>query len=298
MHPAPSVILFTTLSGMGFGLLAFLALGLPQPAPGWEAFLHWGLAYALSAGGLLASTFHLGHPERAIRALSQWRSSWLSREGVTSVATLVVLAPVALSDWLGLGLPRLLGPLGAASSALTVLCTAMIYTQLKAVPRWNHWSTPVLLLLFSLTGGAILAGQVWIGLYAAIALGLLMAWTFHDGDKRFARRGQTTGTATGLDRIGPVTVFEQPHTSPNCLMREMIHLVARKHAVKLRPFALILGAVIPALCLAAAATLAGPDAFLPLMALAALSHLIGALTQRWLFFAEAEHVVGLFYGKR
>ena len=33
-------------------------------------------------------------------------------------------------------------------------------------------------------------------------------------------------------------------------------------------------------------------------ALAALSHLIGVLASRWLFFAEAEHVVGLYYGKR
>ena len=38
------------------------------------------IAYALASGGLIASTFHLGHPERAIKAFTQWRSSWLSRE--------------------------------------------------------------------------------------------------------------------------------------------------------------------------------------------------------------------------
>ena len=79
MHPAPSVILFTVLSGLGFGLLAFLGLGLPVPAPGWAAFLHWGLGYGLAVGGLAASTFHLGHPERALKAFSQWQTSWLSR---------------------------------------------------------------------------------------------------------------------------------------------------------------------------------------------------------------------------
>ena len=67
MHPALSVILFTTFSGAGFGLLVFLGLGLPAPT-GLVAFLWYTLAYALAAGGLLASAFHLGHPERALRA--------------------------------------------------------------------------------------------------------------------------------------------------------------------------------------------------------------------------------------
>ena len=65
MHPAPSVILFTVLSGLGFGLLAFLGLGLP-PVSGWVAFAAWGFGYALAVGGLMASTFHLGNPQRAL----------------------------------------------------------------------------------------------------------------------------------------------------------------------------------------------------------------------------------------
>ena len=297
MHPSPSVILFTVLSGLGFGLLAFLGLGLPVPAPGWTAFLHWGLGYGRAVGGLTASTFHLGNPQRALKAFSQWQTSWLSREAWASVITLLLLAPVALSDWLGFGWPRVTGVAGAGTCVITVFTTSMIYTQLKTVPRWNHWSTPALFQGFALAGGALLAGQAWTGLYAMIALGCLMGWSFLDGEHRFARRGQNLGTATGLDRIGTVTVFEQPHTSPNYLMREMIHVVGRKHAAKLRPFALILGTVIPALCLLGAALTGGPGA-LPLFVLAAVSHLIGAAVQRWLFFAQAEHVVGLYYGKR
>ena len=71
MNPAPSVILFTVLSGMGFGLLAFLGAGFVQPA-GWLAFVHWGLGYGLAVGGLAASTFHLGNPQRALRDFTQW----------------------------------------------------------------------------------------------------------------------------------------------------------------------------------------------------------------------------------
>ena len=91
MNPAPSVILFTTLSGIGFGLLAFLGLGLPQVS-GRLAFAFFFLAYLLSVGGLLASTFHLGHPERALKAFSQWRTSWLSREAWAAVSALFVMA--------------------------------------------------------------------------------------------------------------------------------------------------------------------------------------------------------------
>ena len=291
MHPAPSVILFTTLSGMGLGLLAFLGLGLPQPE-GWTAFFHWGLAYALTVGGLLTSTFHLGHPERAWRAFSQWRSSWLSREGIAAVATLIILAPMALSDILDLGLPRILGWIGALGAVATVGTTSMIYAQLKTVPRWNNPTTPALFLSYMLTGGALLAGQSTPALVGALALAFAVIFHFQWGDRAFYDAGQTTGTATGLDRIGSVKVFEQPHTAPNYLMREMIFHVARKHVPRLRLIALGASSILPwmALFLVPHAPLA--------FGLIAVIHLTGALAQRWLFFAEAEHVVGLFYGQR
>lgn len=290
MHPAPSVILFTVLSGMGFGLLALLGLGVAAPA-GWAAFFHWGLGYALAVGGLSASTFHLGHPERAWRAFSQWRSSWLSREGVAAVATLLALAPVALSDWLGLGWPRAFGLVGGILALVTVFTTSMIYTQLKTIPRWNHWSTPLLFLTFALTGGAILAGWSPVAQALLILLGLVMVLNWTTGDTRFATVGASMGTATGLGNLGNISVFDPAHTAGNYLLREMIHVVGRKHAAKLRGLALIFAAVLPLVCLL---LLPAPYGFVP----AAVLHLLGALAQRWLFFAQAEHVVGLYYGKR
>ena len=90
MHPAPSVIIFTTLSGLGFGL-CFFSAGMPAPK-GLVAFIFFAIAYALAVGGLLSSTFHLGHPERAIKAFSQWKTSWLSREAWLAVAALITMA--------------------------------------------------------------------------------------------------------------------------------------------------------------------------------------------------------------
>jgi len=295
MHPAPSVIAFTVLSGMGFGLLAFLGMGLPAPT-GWPAFFHWGLGYSLAVGGLLASTFHLGNPQRFLRAFTQWRSSWLSREAIASVACLLALAPVALSDWLGLGWPRALGLIGAALALATIFCTAMIYAQLKTIPRWNHPTTPALFMTFAGAGGAILAGQSGAGLMLSALLALVLLAAFSIGDGAFAARAQTLGTATGLGTIGPVQgallVFEHPHTSPKYLMREMIYLVARKHIRPLRSIALICAAILPAVLLAIL-----PPAHWAFAVIAAV-HLLGAFAARWLFFAQAEHVVGLYYGQR
>ena len=290
MHPAPSVIVFTVLSGLGFGFLAALGVGVVHLS-GWAAFAVWGVGYGLAVGGLLASAAHLGRPDRAWRAFSQWRSSWLSREGIAAVATLAVLAPVALSDWLGLGWSRWPGMIGAALALATIGTTSMIYAQLKTVPRWNHWTTPAQFFAFALAGSALLAGQ---GVAAAVLLALLAAALlahWHFGDRRFAEVGATIGTATGLGALGAVSVFDPAHTAGNYLLREMIHVVGRKHVARLRVIALLCACVIP-----------GLSVFLPphpaIIAAAVAVHLLGAFAARWLFFAQAEHVVGLYYGKR
>lgn len=289
MHPAPSVILFSTLSGLGFGFLAFLGWGALSPS-GWAAFFLWALGYGLAVAGLLASTFHLGNPKNALKAFTQWRTSWLSREAWASVATLLCLAPMALSDIFDLGLPRLVGQAGGVLALLTIFTTAMIYTQIKAVPRWHHWLTPVMFLGFALAGGALLSGRAWAPMLL-LAVGLVLLAVWRVGDAAFAKAGQTMGTATGLDRLGVPSVLDPAHTAGNYLKREMIFVVGRKHAAKLRRIALVLAAAAPAVVL-----------LLPLgvwgIALAAVLHLAGTLAARWLFFAEAEHVVGLYYGAR
>jgi DMSO reductase anchor subunit len=289
MHPAPSVILFSVLSGLGFGFLAFLGAGVVAPV-GWVAFWTWGLGYGLAVAGLLAATFHLGNPKNALKSFSQWRTSWLSREGWASVGTLVLLAPVALSDIFNFGLPRVFGLVGASLAFVTVFTTGMIYAQIKAVPRWHHWLTPVMFLTFAVAGGAMLAGVAWAPL-ALVAVGAVLLVVWRVGDGAFAKAGQSIGTATGLDRLGVPLVFDPAHTAGNYLMREMIFVVGRKHAAKLRMIALMLSSALPALLALAPFGLWGT-------ALAASSHLAGALAARWLFFAEAEHVVGLYYGAR
>lgn len=290
MHPAPSLIVFTTLSGLGFGLLFWLGIGLPEKT-GFMAFVLYALGYGLACAGLLASTFHLGHPERALRAFTQWRTSWLSREAVLAVATLLLMAPHAAGAvFLSTPLP-VLGAIAGILSLVTVVATAMIYASIRAVPRWHHWSVPPVFLTAALAGGALLAGNLlWAGLLL-ILFGAALALHWAIGDTRFAASGSNAGTATGLGRIGKVRLFEPPHSGDNYLLREMVHRVGRKHAGRLRVLALLLGAVLPAILL-----MLLPGSYW-LAGLAAALHLAGVLASRWLFYAQAEHVVGLYYGR-
>jgi DMSO reductase anchor subunit len=290
MHPAPSVIIFTSFSGLGFGMLFWLGLGMPG-STGFTAFVFFTVAYLLAVGGLLASTFHLGHPERAFRAFTQWRTSWLSREAWTSVVTLLLMAAYGAGlVFFGARIP-LLGLIGAALSMLTVFTTAMIYTQMKTVPRWRHWTTPALFLTLSLGGGALLAGQVRFALPLLAIAGTLQLLAWIGGDKRLIQSGSNIATATGLGNLGTVRAFEPPHTGTNYLLREMVYVVARKHAARLRIIALVFGFGLPIILLSLP--------FSHIWALVAvISHVAGLLALRWLFFAEAEHVVGLYYGRR
>ena len=286
MHPAPSVIIFSTLSGAGFGLLVFLGL-MPEPPRGWVAFVFFLVAYVLALGGLFAAFFHLKNKKNAWRSYSQWRSSWLSREAIAAPAALLVMGLYAAAlIFADLHLAPL-GWLGAALSLLTVFTTAMIYTQLRTVPRWNQWATPVMFLAYALAGGALLAGAVKLAGPLFLAAGAANLWHWWKGDRRFAEAGTTIRTGTRLD--GDVTLFEKPHTGENYLTREMVFQVARKHAVKLRVVAILCAAIIPA-------TLTLLPLHHTLAAIAVLIHLAGVLMTRWLFFAEAEHVVGLYYG--
>ena len=130
--------------------------------------------------------------------------------------------------------------------------------------------------------------------YALILIpiaGVLQVLWWMQGDGAFSGSGTTLASATGLGSIGTVRAFEPPHTGTNYLLREFVHVVGRKHAMKLRAIALVLGYLAPVVLL-----------LLPFnhvfAGLAVLCHVAGIAASRWLFFAEAEHVVGLYYGKR
>lgn len=310
MHPAYSIIFFTTASGAGYGLLFLLALAGVSgalPADPWLGGVGFVIALGLATAGLLSSTFHLGHPERAWRAISQWRSSWLSREGVAALAAY----PVALLFAYGWvvegntgGLWALAGLVTAAMCVVTVVCTGMIYASLKPIRRWNNrWVVPNYLALSLMTGGVLLAallavfGQALPALTWLVQAVIVAAWLLKRGYWRFVdteQGGATVESATGLGGLGKVRLLEPPNTSENYLQREMGYRIARKHVAKLRRLALVFAFAIPLVLMLVSALVPGLDAVAAVLVVPCMA--LGVVVERWLFFAEARHAVTLYYG--
>ena len=311
MHPARSIVFFTTASGAGLGLLFLLGLGVPLgllPADPWFGLAGLALAAMLVGGGFASSAFHLGRPERAWRAFSQWRSSWLSREGVFGVATAVPAAIFAVG-WLAFGsrsgVVGLCGVLAAALAAGTIACTGMIYASLKPIRQWrNRWVVPNYLALGLMAGLLLqhLLLRFWAprpsgaAILALVAIGV--AWWLKEAYWRSIDTNSAASTvagATALGRRGRVRMLEPPHTEENYLLQEMGYRIARKHRVRLRAVVRLAGFALPALLTLVALLGAGWIAA-GAAVLAATSAALGLVVERWLFFAEATHTVMLYYG--
>ena len=314
MNPAYSVILFTTASGAGYGLLAWLAVavltGATPPASAF-ASLALPLALGLVSVGLLSSTLHLGRPERAWRAVTQWQTSWLSREGVLALATYVPAGLWLVLQWLAPGdwwlVPAILALLSGAGALATVVATGMIYQSLPTIRAWSEPLVTPLYVLMALATGAVLVALLQAGFgiagrrmtFMAGALLLLAAaakWLYWRRIDH-APRAWTIESATGLGSLGRVRPLDPPHTQANFVMREMGYAVARKHAEALRMMTLGAGFLAPAALLFLAGSLAGTAAAIATV-VASAGVVVGVIAERWLFFAEARHVVTLYYGEQ
>ncbi|WP_425403191.1 dimethyl sulfoxide reductase anchor subunit family protein [Hwanghaeella sp.] len=312
MHPAKSVIFFTTASGAGYGLLiwfAFFSLLDRLPQDRDFALVVLGVSFTLVTAGLLSSTAHLGHPERAWRALSQWKTSWLSREGVAAILAYLPMAAYAYVWFMGMADRQTVVVIAAASIVLalvTIYCTAMIYASLKTIRAWHNGYTVAGYLVLGLMTGAVLLtffahlrqygmrDEIAAAALMSLALGLVIKQTYW----RFLENAASPsdiGTATGLGRPGKTTLLEGPHTESNYLMDEMGFRIARKHADKLRVYSSLMGFVLPIALIVGAVFLSGVGEVLCALAAVAFSA-TGVLLERWLFFAEARHVVTLYYG--
>ena len=311
MHPAFSVVFFTTATGAGYGLLALLGVlaGFGFIAPDfWLGFIGMGLALGLIAAGLLSSTGHLGRPERAWRAFSQWRSSWLSREGVASVLTFIPAGLFGIG-WVFFGRAggwvAIAGLLAAVGAIVTVCTTGMIYASLKPIAQWHsRYTLPAYLIFSAMTGSTLLNALLQsfgVGMRTVLVASLLvtlLGWGWKLATWRYNDRQEiptNANTATGLAG-GTVRSLEWPHTEENYLLKEMGFRIARKHGAKLRLITQVLAFALPTLLLLAAFFLPWPLAAIA-SGLAAVVQFAGMLVERWLFFAEAKHTVTLYYGR-
>lgn len=158
--------------------------------------------------GVVAATLHLGNPFNAYLALSNWRTSWLSREMILGVLFGGLMGLFAMLHWLGASpasIRLVLGGLTSLVGLALVFGIAKLY-MLRTVPAWNTSATPITFfattfLLGSLIIGAALALsfpasqiesiQRFLGILALLMLGTqLITYALHT-----ARLGGQGGAA-------------------------------------------------------------------------------------------------------
>lgn len=308
MHPALSVIFFTVASGAGFGLFSLLYIADVFRLGGGfsrEQLLIGGfMAMALIVFGLVSSTFHLANPKNAWRAFSRFRTSWLSREGVFALVFMPLALAYLASIWfeapavvrIGSGL------LAAVLAWITVFSTGMIYACLKTIRQWHTPLVPANYLALGYASGSLLLllGAVvarldtvpylaMTALILSIAAVLKAIYYFWIGSPSAS---STINTATGLTRAG-VKLLDTGHTHGTFLTQEFGFQLARRKAGVLRIVVFVVGFALPAALLVA--VFRQPDAIWA-ATLALLTMFAGAAVERWLFFAEARHVVNLYHG--
>ncbi len=310
MKPAFSVILFTVSSGAGYGLallsILFDLFGLGGGLSRLALLQAGAGGFVLVTLGLLASTAHLHNPKNAWRSFVRFKTSWLSREGVFALLFYPFFLLWVLGVYIGGGSTPgwglVLGGVAVALGLATLFSTGMIYASLKTIRQWHNPLVPVnylalafstgVLLLYALAGGELAPGSGAIPLAAALVVLAAVVkvayylWIARPG-------GPTINTATGFTRAG-VGLLDSGHGFGTFLTEEFGYQPPRRRIRVLKAGVMTLAYLLPLGLMAPAAASPGGG----IMWLAALSGLIGAGMERWLFFAEARHVVNLYHGLR
>lgn len=312
MNPAFSVIFLTTLIGVGQGLFLALYAAELGAAFGWIAVPHAqrffaagsALSLAFLAAGLLASFFHLGHPERAWRSAAMWRTSWLSREVIALPLFMAAVAAYGGAHYLGFGATLLLGSAGVLLCLALFICTAMIYACLKFL---QEWATPLTVINYVLLGSAsgftftaafaasaesVDHGLVRVLVYAAGMLTVSALCTRVASLRRNSRLKAKSSLQTAIGIKHPRIVQKaQGFMGGSFNTREFFHGKAPRVllAVKWGFLALVFPA--PLVLLLAGESLSSAA----LLEAAFAIQFLGLIAERWYFFAQANHPQNLYY---
>lgn len=307
MRPQFSIIFFTTLAGMAQGLLFFLAL-INLEAPVFSApfisMLALPVSFILLTLGLVASFFHLGHPERAWRAAMMWRTSWLSREVIALPAVMLLTAMTFLYINSGI-VPAWLWAAVIIGTLALWICTAKIYQCIRFIQEWSHPSTLTNFILLGLSSGGLLleflllvwndpntplgisliSGVNFILLFLALNLKL---WIWRRNQK--LKPKSNLASATGI-KGNNIRQTSMGFMGGSFNTREFFHHQTDRVISNIRKIILLMVYIGPMVLLAF--SLSSPS--ISQVAIALLIHYIGLLAERWMFFAEANHPQNLYY---
>ncbi|MBL4670962.1 MAG: dimethyl sulfoxide reductase anchor subunit [Arenicella sp.] len=308
MKPAFSVLFFTVTSGIGYGLLMWLvAMQLLRGQVGeLQNFLIVGfIGLTLATLGLLSSTLHLANPKNAWRAFSRFGTSWLSREGVFSLLYYPVILIYAYVLYTNGGelttAIKVIGVVSLLIALATVICTGMIYASLKPIRQWHNPLVTPLYLLFSVTSGALAYSMLGLALEGSLShlasnafvilllTSLLMKVIYFKSIGK--PEGSTIGSATGFTQA-QVRLLDAGHNADTFLTKEFVFDAGAMKLLRLRWLMIILLFVVPLVLVVATYTFD----VAPAVYFAMVSLYLGLFAERWLFFAEARHVVRLYHG--
>jgi sulfite dehydrogenase (quinone) subunit SoeC len=307
MRPQFSIIFFTSLAGMAQGLLFFLALVNLETSVFSAPFLlklALPVSFILLTLGLLASFFHLGHPERAWRAAMMWRSSWLSREVIVLPVVMLLTIVVFLYTYSGV-VPVWLWAAVIIGTLALWICTAKIYQCIRFIQEWSHPSTLTNFILLGLSSGGLLlefllllwndpnisfmisliSGANFILLFLALNLKL---WIWRRNQK--LKPKSNLASATGI-KSSKIRQTSMGLMGGSFNTREFFHHQSDQVIQNIRKIILLMVYIGPMVLLAF--NLNSPS--IPQIAFALLMHYIGLLAERWMFFAEANHPQNLYY---
>ncbi len=323
MHPAFSVVFLTTLIGVGQGL--FLALYTGQfysmmkllPGQDSENFYAMGslLALGFLAAGLIASIFHLGRPMRGWRSISQWRTSWLSREIIVLPSTLFFVALYGIIHYFGwtqplftlgemqpVDLSIIVGILATLSTFALFICTAMIYASIKFLQEWHSPLTVINYILLGTASGFTLAaafsasiGNELVDFYAMWAI-ILTFTALISRSVALIRNSHLKQKSSPQTAIGVRhTMIVQQAQGAMCgsfNTREFFHGKSLGLLKTVKISFLMMVFPIPIVLLLAAAY--GFES-INLSIMAFVIQYLGLIAERWYFFTEAKHPQNIYY---
>lgn len=124
--------------------------------------------FVVLALGFVASLFHLGNPFNAYRAVTNFGSSWLSREITSGVAFAVVGGLFALMQWRKIAsfqARNIIAWIAAVIGVVLVISMSQVY-MIRTQPAWNTLATPV---MFLATTGLLGSLAVGVALVASVS---------------------------------------------------------------------------------------------------------------------------------
>ncbi len=306
-----SVVFFTTLAGVGQGVVMAIALSALAGVTLSASLVVSGLAVSLALllVALGASFLHLGRPGRAWRAVMMWRTSWLSREVIVLPAFIAVVAL-----WLGMHLWQEPGPLRDVALPLVAIvlclvlwyCTAMIYACIRFIQEWAHPLTLVNYTLIGLSSGLVLFTALCSlngdATLVRPAAGWALFFTVLAALARIVaivrnvrlKPKSTLHSATGV-KTAPLRQKSMGMTGGSFNTREFMHGKTLAFLSGIRYFAIGAGFVAPAMLLLPALLGGGETGPVGWLLLAVLVQSVGLLADRWYFFAQARHPQNLYY---